>query len=254
MSNEPEQPDPQEGAPSGDGEGRRFLEVHPAYALGLADTRSERGRRERLWGWLDARGEIKRAWRSESDHLARLVILRLLFPDDSPREWNKVAAADELSRITPWQLEFIYHRFSSRIRWYARAAPSLSFWYTLIALLVVASGLLTSGLTAIQQAASERAQDDSILPYVVIGLGVAIGVLTGLSQVWKPAQKSVSYYAGQHDLRQEGWDFVNKRGRYRTKDYPEAAFAVFVDAVTAIERRALAVDLQGAGAPESIQS
>jgi hypothetical protein len=222
--------------------------VHPASRLGIDPlTESARGWRAHVWPWRSEARELAGAWRSEADHLARLILLRLQYPDDDGAPWTATrdGVATDARAIAPWQQEFVYHRFSSRIRWYARRYPYLVRVQTILALIVVAAGLGTSGITALDTGSGTW----NGWPYVVIILGVVVGVFTGLSQIWKPGQKALSYCVGQLELRQEGWDFVQKRGEYKASAYPHDAFGLFAERVASIERQALAVDLQGAGQP-----
>ena len=223
-------------------------DLHPAPALDIPESTEESGVRAWLRQkiWSSERRELALAWQSEADHVTRLILLRLRYPGDQPDQWGDVHLGSELEGIPPWQREFVYHRYASRIRWYAQAYPRLLRWHTGLALLVVAAGLASSGLAAI----NEGREDTSLgLSLAVITLGILVGVTTGLAQTWKPGQKSASYYAGQNDLRHEGWNFVQKRGPYKDLSYPNDAFTEFANAVTSLEQRALAIDLQGGGQP-----
>jgi hypothetical protein len=220
--------------------------LHPATALDITESSGRRPWWKPRVPHTHEHRELADAWRSEADHLTRLILLRIVDREGSPESWKNISINDVRERVPPWQQEFVFHRFSSRIRWYAHRYPQLIRWHTVLALLVLAAGLGTSGITALNET---RDESSTVWTVTVIVLGVLVGIFTGLSQIWKPGQKSSSYYVGQNDLRQEGWDFVQRRGRYKDKDYPDEAFELFVEAISLIERRALAVDLQGTGQP-----
>jgi hypothetical protein len=144
-------------------------DLHPAPALDIPESTEESGVRAWLRQkiWSSERRELALAWQSEADHVTRLILLRLRYPGDQPDQWGDVHLGSELERIPPWQREFVYHRYASRIRWYAQAYPRLLRWHTGLALLVVAAGLASSGLAAV----NEGREDTSL------GLSLAVIIL-----------------------------------------------------------------------------
>jgi hypothetical protein len=132
------------------------------------------------------------------------------------------------------QLNFVVYRFVSRLSWFGRRSLSQNRYHTMIALTVIAAGLLTSGLTAFTDAGGLSGWQRGL----VIALGVVVGVGTGLTQILRPAQRSVAYQQAYERLLTEGWEFVLGRGRYEQTSDIDDAFEAFVDAVLDIDARA----------------
>ena len=154
---------------------------------------------------------------AEAQELCRLILDRLDPPNDA-------------------QAAFLQARFGRRLEWFGARGRLIVSLHTLLALVIVAAGLLTSGITALED------QQLTAWSYVVIGLGVLVGVFTGLMQIWRPSERSVSYLTAERQLRDEGWRFVQRRGRYEHCESSAEAWDAFVDAVQEIEGHATTVD------------
>lgn len=174
----------------------------------------------------DPIGRVVMSWRTaraaeqersdEAGELCSLILERLEEPDEA-------------------QAVFVRRQFRRRLEWFgARGRLTVSL-HTAVALLIVAAGLSMSGVTAIED------KHLNGWSYFVIVLGVVVGVLTGLLQIWRPSERSVSYLTAERELRDEGWRFVQQRGRYE-KATDTAAWGAFVDAIQEINGRATAVD------------
>jgi hypothetical protein len=184
--------------------------------------------RRLLLPWRTARAaEQERA--HEASTLRALILARLGQPNEA-------------------QLAFVHLRFVRRLEWYGARGRLLVVFHSGIVLATIAAGLLTSGVTAL---AKDKGGTLSFWSLVVIALGVAVGLLTGLTQIWRPGQRSASYNLGERELRDEGWCFVHARGKYESLHYPDQAWAAFVDAVREIEGRATALDQAVTGDPGS---
>jgi hypothetical protein len=81
----------------------------------------------------------------------------------------------------------------------------------------------------------------SVWALLAAAAGVLVGVLTAISQILKPAQRSVASYQLTHTLRHEGWDYVSGRGQYRGRTGPQA-LDLFIDEVNRIQRTVEAID------------
>ncbi len=137
--------------------------------------------------------------------------------------------------------DFLTYRFKLPLIWYGDHAPKQRRWYTMTALAVITAGLLSSALTAV--AKGQSAFFGEFVGWIVIGLGLAVGLGTGITQVMRPSQKSVAYAHAQAAMRREGWDLVGRRGRYEGKD-DKAAFGAFMDTVLDLEAQTVAVDTE----------
>ena len=75
----------------------------------------------------------------------------------------------------------------------------------------------------------------------MIFLGILVGVLTTINQVWGPSQRSVARYQAAYALRREGWNFLHERGRYETLP-DEQKLGAFIDEVNRIHDAVESID------------
>lgn len=181
---------------------------------------------ERLGASSEAGGSKKKKWPSQAQRRdeARAISRRIL---------ESVKLSDAKSR------DFLLYRFELPLIWYGEHAPKLGRRHATIAIAVIGAGLLISGLSAV--AKGQDAGFGEFVAWVVIFLGVVVGLGTGFSQITKVSQKSVAYANAQDELRREGWGLVHRRGKYK-KMTNRDAFGAFVDVVLALEARTRAVD------------
>ena len=144
---------------------------------------------------------------------------------------------DRLERATDADVDFVRYRFAHRLAWFGRRALWQNRYHAVVAVTVIAAGLISSGVTAL-------ADPGGLSPFeegLVIALGVIVGVGTGLAQILRPAQKSVAYQRAYNDLLQAGWDFVNAQEPYNDQDV-RVAFSKFAARVAEIENLATAAE------------
>jgi hypothetical protein len=127
---------------------------------------------------------------------------------------------------------FIEHRFRSRLARYDSRSRRLGWSYEVFGVVVIAGGLITSGTIALGD------PDDSRVQVFLIGVGLLVGVLTAINQIVRPGARSVNYGRAAADLRQEGWDFLYKRGPYRAAESDPQRYEVLVDEISEIHQRA----------------
>lgn len=130
---------------------------------------------------------------------------------------------------------FVRERVFRRLNWYGARGRLTATLHGLVALAIIAAGLTSSGIAALSA-------EFPLSKMTVMVLGVLVGVLTGVIQVWKPTQRAGNYYWAENELRNEGWRYVHSRGQYEGNLTPETAWACFVDAVLDIEQRATTAD------------
>jgi hypothetical protein len=107
----------------------------------------------------------------------------------------------------------------------------------MLSLATIAAGLASSVLASATSHPSKLA----------IGiLGLVVGVLTAVNQIWNPSKRSGTRFQAAYALRREGWDFVNDRGRY-AKLGLETRLGAFIDEVSRIHRGTESVDEATAG-------
>lgn len=83
----------------------------------------------------------------------------------------------------------------------------------------------------------------------MIALGLVVGLLAQVLQIWRPSERSVAYYHARASLLHEGWDFVYDDGFYAPhKKDPLRQFSLFREQVLRIESAA-AADEQTESAP-----
>lgn len=148
----------------------------------------------------------------------------------------------------PGREDFLTYRFQLPLIWYGEHAPKLTKRHEIISLGVIAAGLISSGLTAIAKGQSSFFGE--ITGWLVIGLGVVVGLGTGFIQLTKPSQRAIVYGTAQDTLRREGWDLVHRRNRYAGLSEPEA-FGTFVDIVLGLEARTRSVEKPDDKSPSS---
>jgi hypothetical protein len=170
----------------------------------------------------------------EPDDLERLIAEKL-------RETGIIARAadphDEHPKNAPLDpyTAFLRYRFAAQLRNYRRWGGPYAFIFIVFSLGVIVFGLASSGIAAgWDQAHWAR--------WSILVLGVLIGGVTAINQLWKPGEKGVGRTRGAHLLCREGWDFIHDRGRYKEIDDPREAWGTFVDQVERVSSEVTAVD------------
>lgn len=174
---------------------------------------------------------------AETDVLEHLVRARLAGglphgPDDTAVDLGADAA-------------FLEFGFGSHLRNYRAFAGKYGFAFAFLSIVGVAAGVISSGIAAGWSGASRSR-------WAILVLGLLVALAAAINQVWRPGEKSVSRMRGANALRNEGWAFVHKRGRYRLLADDREAFGLFVDEVFRIVGEAAVVDeahVQGPEAP-----
>lgn len=141
---------------------------------------------------------------------------------------DKGDAERELAAFDDW----LHFRFRESLERDAKAGPAFGKASTAIGVTTIGAGLGSS-------AAAGAWGDDATLP--VAALGILVGILTAINQIWRPSQRSIARYQAAFALRREGWDFVQDRGRYERLK-PEVRLGALVDEVTRIHRAVESVD------------
>jgi hypothetical protein len=160
------------------------------------------------------RAELERAKRAQQ--LSELIL------DRTPDSERSIA-----------RREFVRLQFQNRVEWFGARGRLLSALHGFIALVVIAAGLLASGVTAISAPSPLSSWN-----YLTIALGVVVGVLTGITQIFLPSRRAAIYRRTESDLYREGWNLVFGRGRYVHCQDPEQAWSRFVDVILDTEGRA----------------
>jgi len=166
-------------------------------------------------------GEADRLERRISEKVERNLLLTRL---DSP-------AGDVAGELEPFH-DWLHLRFREPLEHDARAGPSFGKAATAIGVATIGAGLASSALaTTTGNGATE----------LVAVLGIGVGVLTAINQIWRPSQRSVARYQAAYALRREGWDFLQDRGRYERLESSQRLGA-FIDEVSRIHRGVESVD------------
>jgi hypothetical protein len=156
------------------------------------------------------------------DEAARLVALI------RKKVWS--SAVDERRRdaFDDW----LRYRFYGPLERNAAAGPAFGKSATAIGVGTIGAGLLSSALSTVEGSGAAAS---------VLALGVIVGVLGYINQIWRPAQRSVTRYQSAFALRREGWDFLYERGRYEGLA-EDKSLALFIDEVARIHRAVELVD------------
>jgi hypothetical protein len=128
--------------------------------------------------------------------------------------------------------DWLQYRFLAPLVRDAVAAPAYGKSATLIGAGTIGAGLGSSALASFS---------DDVATTAVAVLGIVVGLLGAITQIWRPAQRSVTRYQAAFSLRREGWDFLQDRGRYERLK-PEHRLAAFIDEVNRIHRAVEQVD------------
>jgi hypothetical protein len=133
---------------------------------------------------------------------------------------------------TEAQKEFLEYRFKRRYVNAVQKAP----WFGRIAgalkMTAGTAGLASAGIGAL----NESIRTMLVWQVTTILLGILVGALTTLDQIWKPSVRHSNYRQTERQLLKEGWDFVLKRGRYRSAHDAEARYKLFEDEVIRIDQ------------------
>jgi hypothetical protein len=158
----------------------------------------------------------------EAQQVASLVIEKLArdFPGDG----------NEATETLAVRCAFIQNRFTARLGAYELADRLYSYLDTTLNLTSVAAGIGASLLAA----------SSSPKGYPTIILGAAIAACQTFSQWLKPSKRAARRGRAATQLRNEAWDFLQGRDRYRDKDI-NRTWDVFCDRVDGIEDRQQAI-------------
>ncbi|HEX8054755.1 MAG TPA: DUF4231 domain-containing protein [Thermoleophilaceae bacterium] len=155
-----------------------------------------------------------------SDRLREKV--RISFPQDPGRE-ERPEAFDDWLRL----------RFQVPLERDALAGPAFGKSATALGVATIGAGLASSAITT--------ASGGDWATVVVASLGIIVGVLATINQIWRPSERSVARYQAAFALRREGWAYLQDRGRYE-RVAPEDRLPAFIDEVTRIHRAVELVD------------
>lgn len=128
--------------------------------------------------------------------------------------------------------DWLRWRFRQPLERDAWAGPAFGKAATAIGVTTIGAGLASSALASAGGTGTKA---------LVASLGILVGVLAAVNQIWRPSQRSVARYQAAFALRREGWDFLQDRGRYAVID-SGGRLGAFVDEVTRIHRAVESVD------------
>ena len=161
----------------------------------------------------------------EVDEIGSHILERLL------RDLVRVGPGDE-RRYMDW----VTSRFAYPLRALLVRAGSNTRGYLFLNLIVIGGGFATSGIAV----AAGTGHKSSTAAWIVFGVGLAVALAGGVSQILRPGFRATQRITLAMELREEGWAFA-----MGTKDYPEAepqvAFERFEQRVSNIHRRAAQV-------------
>jgi hypothetical protein len=170
----------------------------------------------------------------EAVQLARLVQSKAERALESAPEDS--VPAGRANALEAW----VRYRFLGPLDLDAKAGPSYGGAASLLGVATIGAGLASSTIAGV---------GDGVWADATIGaLGVTVGVLTAINQIWRPGTRSVARYQSAFGLRREGWDYVHDRGRYENLG-PMAQLDLLIDeigrtnlVVEAVDRAALSGD------------
>jgi hypothetical protein len=127
-------------------------------------------------------------------------------------------------------IKFVRSRFRDRMVSHLSIAPWHGFAFSTLSLISIAGAVAISSLAASGDTTSG----------LVVALGLLIAATTAMNQIWQFQKRSTTRFRAGNSLRQEGWDYVTKQGRYAMCE-PGDSFGIFYDAVWRIEAPADAI-------------
>ena len=138
------------------------------------------------------------------------------------------------------RVNFIEHEVRRSLSEYLGSGPWLGRAFTLLSLLSITAGLLSATVASWSSPVT-----DGQRRFIAI-LGVVVGVLGAVLQIWKPGQKSVAMNRSGEALYYEGWDYLTRLGRYADDKTSGDKWPLFAGAVGRINRNARATDTTAA--------
>lgn len=139
------------------------------------------------WEVPHSRFHFGKPHRLEADHLSKCVLERAPSSD--------------------WAREFIEHRFRFPLSNYRDRSTTSAGVHIAINLLSAAFGLATAAIVA-------AGGDSDFWKAMVIAIGLAVGVLSGVNQILQPGQRNLTYARTWIELRAQGWQYVWGLGDY----------------------------------------
>jgi hypothetical protein len=179
-------------------------------------TRLMRAGNDEVDALLEALG-MRAQLSGEAQDIARLIERRL-----AEVAWGDHAHALDQLEI---QRAFLAHRFIGPMKMYERSLrgyAALDNFLNLTSILAGVAASLTVALNAPKV-------------YAIVA-GLVVGLLQGISQWLKPAQRSTRRGIAAAYLRSEAWAFLQGRDRYRGKE-DRTAWGLLCDQINRVEAR-----------------
>ena len=132
--------------------------------------------------------------------------------------------------------DWVTSRFISLLRALLVRASSNTRGYLVLNLVVIGGGFATSGIAV----AAGTGHKSSTAAWIVFGVGLAVALAGGISQVFRPGYRATQRTTLAMELQEEGWAFVLKTRDYPGED-PAVDFERLNQRVSDIHRRAAQV-------------
>jgi hypothetical protein len=143
---------------------------------------------------------------------------------------------DAAVRLTPRAVEdMVRYRVRDELWAYFAAGPWDGRLFTTLTLFGIVAGL-TSTVIASDSSLGSGEQ------WAIRVLGGLVGLVGGIQQARKPAQRSTTAYRAGYALRAECWDYVLGAGRYGRVSGERGRLRAFIDEVRRINRGAESTD------------
>jgi hypothetical protein len=161
-----------------------------------------------------------------ADHILKKALRALASEGGSSGSSDE--AREDRESFEAW----LRYRFREPLERDAVAGPRFGRAATLIGVGTIAAGLASSTIANVSNSPSA----------LWLGvLGLVVGVLGAVNQIWRPGERSVARYQAAFALRREGWNYLRDRGRY-VKPSPVDQLALFIDEVNRTHRAVESVD------------
>jgi len=144
--------------------------------------------------------------------------------------------AGDLDSEDPF-VAFVRLRFEEPLRANAFGGPAYGRAFTAMSVATIAAGLTSSSIVT----ASSGEPLSGSTTVAVASLGILVGVLAAIVQLWKPAQRSVARYRAAYASRREGWDYIHDLGRYEGLSVSEGRKA-FMTQINSIHQGVESID------------
>ena len=128
---------------------------------------------------------------------------------------------------------WVTHRFEAPLRTLRRQSYGNARVHVVVNMAVIAGGFATSGIAVAAGKGGEHG-----LSWVVFAIGLLVALAGGVSQIFRPGQRSTGRALLAAEMLDEGWALYDRHGEYKQDMKAADLFVLFDRRIASIRDRA----------------